>query len=147
MKRAYFDSSCMLAILLDEPLAAQSSGLWEKCEERVSSILFEAECNVTLRRYAIRAPEKLSTEGLAERTMFLNRQLELITLQDVDGDILSLLRNDASLTDCRTLDALHLATALFFQKRSDEEMYVVSFDKKMRETASKIGFEVAPRVI
>jgi predicted nucleic acid-binding protein len=110
----------------------------------VSSVLFEAECIVTLRRYAARAPKRLPKPLLEQRTSFFREQLQSVSLRDVDSDILAVLHDEPSLAGCRTLDAVHLATALFFRAQTNESVTVVTFDERMRETAKKLQFDVLP---
>lgn len=144
MTTAYFDASVLLAVLLDEPSAAKARQLWKAYPQRVSSIMFEAECLVTLRRAAGQAGRKLPAGWLAEKTAFLARRLEEVTIERVDADVLDVLREEPKLADCRTMDALHLATALLYRERADDRLIVVSFDQRMRETAAMVGLPVQP---
>lgn len=144
MNAAYFDASVVLAILLDEPTAGQARALWKAYPERVSSNLFEAECLVTLRRAAAKAGRKLPAGWLAEKTDFLERRLGEMTIERVDAEVLEVLRAEAKLADCRTMDALHLATALLYRERADDRLVVISFDQRMRETAAKVALPVVP---
>jgi predicted nucleic acid-binding protein len=148
MTRAYFDSSCLLAILLEDAFSAPALTHWEDASERVSSLLFEAECIVTLRRIASSRGKRLTPGWLDERMALLAQSLKEITLQKVDGAILEIVRQEVSLSECRTLDAIHLATATFFQRRlRAEPLAVVSFDRRQREIAARLGFKVLPEAV
>ena len=145
MIRAYFDSSVLVAILLGESTSSEAASLWEQNTNRVSSLLLEAECFITLQRQAPRAGKILAPAWAKERIEFLAEFLDEITLQKVDDEIVRVLRREPLLAECRTLDAIHLATALFFHERAAREDFViVSFDKRLRETAAKLNMKVLP---
>jgi predicted nucleic acid-binding protein len=141
---AYFDSSAVLAFLLQQPEGEATRDLWVEKPNRVSSALLKAECLVNLRRNAARIPSGQSRTWLRERLALLATCMEDITLSDIDGSILSVLESEERLADCRTLDALHLATALRFSAKADEGFVVVSLDERMRQIARKLKFEVLP---
>lgn len=136
--------SAVLAFLLQQPEGDATRDLWVENRNRVSSILLRAECLVNLRRNASRLPPGQSRAWLKERPALLASCMEDITLADMDASILEALLDEEKLSDCRTLDALHLATALRFSSRADEGLVVVSLDEKMRQTAKKLKFEVLP---
>ncbi len=144
MAKAYFDSSVLLAVLLGEPKAAQAAALWQEHTDRVSSILMEAECFVNLRRYAHLLGKKIPAGWLDTATSVLTENMEGLSVQKVDSDIMEIIRREARLSDCRTLDAIHLATALFYKERADGDFFLVSFDEKMRRTATKLHLTVLP---
>lgn len=144
MSLAYFDSSVLLTVLLGEPRAEEASKLWLEYEEKVSSILMEAECLNGLRRYAARVGKKIPPKWLEEKSIFLAESLSDLTAKHVDGEILSVIKAERRLSDCRTLDALHVATALYFKSKNEESLALVSFDDRMRETAKKLGLDVLP---
>ncbi len=62
----------------------------------------------------------------------------------IDDDILDIIRKNAFLANCRSLDAIHVATALYFKPYQDEPIQIVTLDSRMRETAGKAGFTVLP---
>lgn len=105
--------------------------------------MLEAECLIVLRRFAARAGEKIPTGWLDERFSILNHITSEFTAKNVDAEILGLIRSEKRLAGSRTLDAIHLATALYFRDKSDE-FVLVSFDQSMRETAAKLKLAVLP---
>jgi len=144
MKVAYFDSSALLSVLLQEAKAETAANLWNQYTRRVSSILLNAECSTGLRRYFARSGLDPKKGWLEERAEFLSGALATVQIAPVDGRILDILKERSELSDCRTLDALHLATALHFSAKSDEGLVVVSLDERMRRTAKKLKLEVLP---
>jgi predicted nucleic acid-binding protein len=141
---AYFDSSVLLSIVLNEARSARAASVWEDQESKVSSILLGAECWTSMRRHFLRVGTTPPSGWLEERTGFLLDFLSDVELKQVDKEVLSLLQKESALAECRTLDAIHLATALLFRERSDEDFFLVSFDEKMRRTAAKLKLEVLP---
>ncbi len=146
MRTAYFDSSALLSILLQEPKAGTAASLWDQFSQRVSSILLNAECWIGIRRYF--ALNRLSPEAkwLEERSDFLSHALASVQIMPVDGRILEIMKTRSELSDCKTMDALHLATALYFSSKGDEGIVVVSLDSRMRQTAKRLKIEVLPEV-
>ncbi|MBI4027956.1 MAG: hypothetical protein HY360_23430 [Verrucomicrobia bacterium] len=65
-------------------------------------------------------------------------------MREVDRSVLDTLWKTTELAQCRTLDAIHLATAFLFQQQLDEPLRICSLDKRMREQALKLKFKVAP---
>jgi hypothetical protein len=53
----------------------------------------------------------------------------------------AIIYNTAALAKCRTLDAIHIATALDIRKNNnDENINLYSFDMDMRTLALEFGF-------
>ncbi|HKP96084.1 MAG TPA: type II toxin-antitoxin system VapC family toxin [Fibrobacteria bacterium] len=144
MSRAYFDSSVLLAVLFGEARAEEAAKLWIGHEDKVSSILLEVECLNGLRRYAAKMGKKIPSKWLEEKAAFLSESLTELTIKHVDGDVLSVVKAESGLSDCRTLDAIHVATALFFKSGSGENLSLVTFDERMRGIAQKLGLDVLP---
>lgn len=141
---AYFDSSAVLAFLMQQAEGESVRDIWVEQPIRVSSVLLKAECFINLRRNAARLPASQSREWLHQRLALLASCVEEITLADVDGSVLAVLESEGKLLDCRTLDALHLATALRFSAKVDDGLVVVTLDERMRRTAEKLKLEVFP---
>lgn len=144
MTVGYFDSSVLIAMLLKEARSEQAGKLWAQQEARVSSLLLSAECWVTMRRHFLRLGTESSASWLEERGEFLQAALGGMELKRTDEEILELIRKEPRLAECRTLDAIHLATALLFKSRMGEGFALVSFDQKMRETAGRLGLSLLP---
>lgn len=135
---AYFDSSVLLSLLLGDGNAAAAKALWHDELDRVSSTLLDAECTTVLRR----AAPSLEAAELEAALAQLGLALEEVTLKPVDEDIASTVRDMPELAGCRTLDAAHLATALFF-RAADPDLRLCTFDIRMAEVARRLGLAVA----
>ncbi len=144
MQVAYFDSSALLSILLQDAGAGVSADLWSRFSRRVSSILLNAECWNGMRRHFARIQMEPKFAWLEERSDFLSAALASVHVLPVDERILGILRERAELSECRPMDALHLATALHFSEGSDAGLVAVSLDEQMRQTARKLKLEILP---
>jgi len=69
--------------------------------------------------------------------------LEEISLRTLDSVVIDVIRDERKLAECRTLDSIHLATALLFRRASPEPFSFYTLDEKMAEAARKLGFQVA----
>lgn len=137
---AYFDSSVVLSLVLGDQNAETAYELWNGELERVGSILIDIECTTVLRRLAAGG---LSQAKRKEAELRLEQALSEIVLKSVDDDIVAWVRATTMLSGCRSLDATHLATALFFREGAqDGELAVCTFDGRMSEVASRLGFSV-----
>ncbi len=135
---AYFDASVLLSLVIGDAHAEQARALWHNELERVSSILVDVECRTALRR----VPQASWIE--AQRTDALQRlelALDEITIKPLDEDVAALVRSTPDLSGCRTLDAVHVATALFF-RAADAELRLCTFDQRMAVVAARLGFVV-----
>ena len=144
---AYFDSSVVLAILREEPTAAAAMELWKRFPRRVSSRLWAAECTTVLRRAArsgLPGTTQQWYDGARKQLAELNDEIHLI---DVTQSVMSQLQAIELLGGARTLDAIHLATALGLRSElADPEAAVLcTFDRTMSGLASSLGFTVLPR--
>lgn len=141
---AYYDSSFLLASLLNQPTSAKLIPLWDDEPARVSSILLEAECITVLRRVAAVQAAAAASAFLASRVGVLDQYLAGVTLKNHDDEVTRCLRAETRLGACRTLDAIHLATAMLFQEQFDAPLTICSLDQRLREVAVSLGFPVAP---
>lgn len=141
---AYFDSSAVLSFLLQQKEGVEAAKIWMDHDARVSSLLLKAECHINLHRNAGSLPKSAAKEWLQDRLVVLSGCLTEVNLKDVDASILEIINHELGLMECRTLDAIHLATALFFREKGDEDFVLVTLDTRMRQTAAKLKIKVLP---
>src|SRR6266542_4448139 len=134
---AYFDSSVLISLLVGDRHASRARELWHDEIERVSSILLDIECTTVLRRLP-RAGRHAEGRKAEERLVLA---LEEVTLKPLDEDIAAVVRSTSALSSCRTLDAVHLATALYF-RAAEPDLRVCTFDARMAEVAVRVGLAV-----
>ena len=139
---AYFDSSFLLAAILGQAGGDAAAAKWDSEDTRVGSLLLEAECLTVIRRVAEGLNAQHASEYVAGKTTTLRKHLQEVSLKYVDDEVISRLYREPRLGGCRTLDALHLATALVFQDHSEEAITVCTNDANMRKTAEILGFQV-----
>ncbi len=140
----YYDSSIILAGILDQSPPGTLDSLWDGATVRLSSYLLRIECLVGLRRAGAFLRHDPGSTWVKERTEVLREYLLGVSCKFVDEDIEAIVRETPALSDCRALDAVHLATALYLNPHQEEPITVVTLDKRMRVLARKLGFPVAP---
>jgi len=124
VKALYLDSSAFVKIAVEEPESAALRALLASGPaRRVASALLRAE--------AIRAVRHLGAEALAAVREGI-RRVDLVAVDDQILDLAGLLEPRS----LRTLDAIHLATALAL---GDDLAAVVSYDSRMRDAARLLG--------
>lgn len=135
----YFDSSIVVSILAEDGNRAKANSLWEQVSQhRVSSLLLEAECVITLRRHFRNNQRQLTKNWLQICEDNLGNILKKITLTPLSPPVLKVLRQEKQLAECRSLDAIHLATLMYLQKFSDEVIGLMTFDKSMKHLGKKL---------
>jgi predicted nucleic acid-binding protein len=132
---SYFDSSVLLSILLNEQRQDEAYLLWKNSEIKVSSILLRIETIVTLRRIYEQNKSKLDDNWLDKKTKELEEYLDEINYLIIDDTIERRIYLKKELSNCRTLDAIHISTALEYKEISEEEINLYTFDISMNNLA------------
>ena len=137
----YAESSAVLAWLLAEETSPAIEALLDAAQWIVASDLTLAECV----RCLIRAH---ATGGLSELEMTRRRNaLEASavhwTLMRIDREVLERALRRFPGEPVRTLDALHLASALS-ARSVIPDLVLLSLDRRVRENGAALGFEVLP---
>lgn len=139
----YFDSSILLAILLDEKRKDEALTLWNSANIRVSSILLRLETITVLRRTYEHNKTKLPTLWLAKKTNELNEFLQEVNIRIIDEDIEKIMTLKKEIAKCKTLDAIHISTAIEFSKLvSQKEFMLNTFDKEMSNLAKSLKMNI-----
>lgn len=140
----YVDSSFLLSILFGEDDGEISKEIWKTYDFRVSSILLEAECLVTLRRFYHNNKKNLEKSWLDWKEKELYELLEEVNIRILDEEIIEYIKLKKELSTCRTLDAIHLATGSEFKNNTAADIKICTYDDRMRKTAKKMNFTVLP---
>ncbi|GBU25696.1 hypothetical protein R83H12_02351 [Fibrobacteria bacterium R8-3-H12] len=140
---SYFDSSLLLSILLNEARSEEALAIWQNNRARVSSVLLKFEMNISLRRRIKQQGNAFGDERLKTRLQKLDKFLSDIFYKDITENFeSSASRNYDILFKCKSLDAIHIATALdISEKYGRSEICICSFDKNMLKIARELGFE------
>lgn len=127
----YLDTSAVLKLLVDEvESAALDDFLGRARTPLVSSQLLRVELARVLRRggLAVNAADEL---------------LDAVSLLDIDEDVIW--RSMQLTQDLRSLDAIHLATAMLVHRPS-APVTVVTYHRRLGEAATASGLKVAAPV-
>jgi predicted nucleic acid-binding protein len=123
----YIDASAALKLVVEEP---ESSALADALagDQLISSEICRVELARAIRRLGLGQGAELLVRGVVER-------IELLRLDDQILDRAS----EVGPTDLRTLDAIHLASALAIGRELDA---VVTYDRRLAAAAEGAGFAV-----
>jgi predicted nucleic acid-binding protein len=137
----YAESSAVLAWLLAEPTSPAIEAILDKAEWIVASDLTLAECGRGLIRAHVTG--LLSELEMARKRNVLEGSAVHWTLMRIDRDILERARRRFPEEPIRTLDALHLASAL--EARSViPDLVLLSLDQRVRDNGTALGFDILP---
>lgn len=138
---AYAESSAVLTWLLGERPEAAVRELLAGADRVVASTLTALECARALARGV--ATQRLgAAEELAALQLLALASASWVTLE-MTGRVLDRARARFPEEPVRTLDALHLATALLFHE-AHGALTMVSLDERIRGNAARLGLAVAP---
>lgn len=141
--RLYVESSAVLSWLLGEPEGAEVARQIRAAKDVVSSDLTLAECRRAVTRLELNG--NVTPAAASGLRAVLNRAALSWTLVRVSEEILERVGRPFPVEPIRTLDALHLATALAVEERV-RGLNVLSRDRRVRENATALGFQVLPTV-
>ncbi len=139
----YFDSSVILAILLDEKRKAEATKLWQEATVRVSSILLKLETITVLRRTYEHNKSKLDSSWLSKKTSEMGEYFQEMNFRIIDEDIEKAFFLKKELAQCKTLDAIHISTAIELSKLVPKsKFYLYTFDGDMVKLAKLLKFKI-----
>ena len=124
----YLDSSALVKLVLPEPESPALLELLADSPDALSSALAVVE--------VVRAARRASTEAVAERRA--REVMAAVNLIEIDDQVIDL-ASRLEPTNLRSLDAVHLASAL--SVGSDLEAMVV-YDVDLTEAAKRVGLRV-----
>jgi predicted nucleic acid-binding protein len=132
---AYIDSSVILRILhFQEGRLPQ----WDEISQPITSRLTEVECRRTLD--VLRLERRLDDMSLARSRMRLDELLTQFQFVELSRSILSR-AGEALPTRLRTLDAIHLATALRWRTTRKSAIVMATHDRRLAVAARASGLE------
>jgi hypothetical protein len=140
----YYDSSLVLSVLLEQQRVLDLAAAWDEVSIRLSSNLLVIECIIGIRRSGIIQKLNPDDEWVRYRIDLLDRYFDCMHLKMMDDSIEKLIRDEPRIARCRTLDAIHLATALYFRPHLDEPLRFACLDKRLRQAADELGFGLFP---
>lgn len=130
---AYVDSSVLLRVLLGQAHALKE---WKTLRRAVASALVEVECLRTLDRIRIRMG--IQDRELASRREAVYRMLEAMEVVELSRGVLARAAHPLPI-ELGTLDAIHLATALFWREGTGEDLVMATHDVALGTAARSCG--------
>jgi predicted nucleic acid-binding protein len=137
----YAESSAVLAWLLDENSAADVRRLLAAAEIIVASDLTLIECDRVIIRAAVLG--ELTEVEAADRRAHLTAAASHWQILRVAPEIVERARQPFPGEPIRTLDAIHLASALT-ARTAIAGLKLLSLDDRVRKAGKKLGLDVIP---
>ena len=132
----YVDSSVVLRVILTAPDALPD---WAKIDEYAASVLLRVECYRTIDR--IHVSGEITTGETSSRQRELESLLRHVNLIDVTPNVLDLASGSFP-SPLKTLDAIHLATAISWRAAEGFPLVFATHDRQLGLAARTSGFEV-----
>jgi predicted nucleic acid-binding protein len=130
----YLDSSVVLRVVLNAP---EQLIEWRRFHSPVASALLEVECYRTLARVRASSP---TPEEVDRRSLEIARILSAVHLIDLTPAILYRAAQSFPVV-LKTLDALHLATAMAWREQNGD-LGFATHDLQLARAARETGFNV-----
>jgi predicted nucleic acid-binding protein len=137
----YAESSAVLAWLLDQPQGALVAATLATADIVIASDLTVIECDRVIVR-AVALGELHESDAL-DRQSRLTAVSARWTLLGLDDETAERARRRFPVEPIRTLDAIHLASALTARKALPD-LVVLSLDSRVREACASLGLAVRP---
>jgi predicted nucleic acid-binding protein len=137
----YAESSAVLAWLLGEDTAHSVREVLRRAELVAASDLTLVECDRVLIRAT--ATGEIDEAAAADRRAHLNAAASHWHLWRVSSDIVERARHPFPAEPVRTLDAIHLASALAVRS-AVPGVELLSLDDRIRRAGKQLGFHLRP---
>lgn len=136
---AYLDASVVLRVVLEAPEPLRE---WPQLEEGISSALLRVECYRALERLWHNG--ELTDDELARHRLQVATLLDRLQTLDIANDVLSRAAEPFP-THLKTLDAIHLASAILYRRSAPGAQRHVVFathDRLLAKAARELHFDV-----
>ena len=137
----YAESSAVLAWLLGEHPGGGAEQALGAADPVVASDLTLIECDRVLER-AVALGERSRAEAARRRATLGAASAHWVVLA-IDSEVAARSRQAFPREPVRSLDAIHLSTALV-ARNLVTELQVLSLDERIRDNAAALGFDIAP---
>jgi len=139
--KLYAESSAALAWLLEQEHAELVANTLAQAELVIASDLTLIECDRVLIRAVVL--DELQESDAVDRQARLNAVSMRWTLLGLDEGLIERARRPFPAEPLRTLDAIHLASALTARKAMPD-LAMLSLDSRIRGAADRLGFQLLP---
>lgn len=126
---------------MGESRGSESRQALAQADRIFTSDLTLIECDRVLHRAA--ATGQLDEAAAAEIRTVVATASAFWTLCAIDAEIVESARRRFPYEPVRSLDAIHLATALFSRSMAPD-VHILSFDERVRSNSRALGFDVFP---
>jgi len=134
--KQYLDSSVLLRIVTKADDALPN---WRTLTDASSSVLLQLECLRTIDR--MRMTGEITTGEVPRTYAALHEVMSTIELLNIGDDVLERAGGQFGLP-LKTLDAIHLVTAIAWRERINEEVMFVTHDKPLAAAARSYHFPI-----
>lgn len=139
----YAESSAVLAWLLEQEQHDIVVSALEQAELVIASDLTLIECDrVLIRAIALK---EIRESDAVQRQARLNAVSARWTLLAIEEEVIERARRPFPVEPVRTLDALHIASALTARK-AVPDLAVLSLDDRVRQAADRLGLPLVPTI-
>ncbi len=135
---AYFDTSALVPLVIDEPRSEPAGLLWDRATRVVSSRLLYPEARAAVAR--ARRMERISSSTSRRAVAELDDLLTQVDIVELDLVLSRRAGELADLHELRGYDAVHLASA---ERIADLEVVVVAGDEDLVRAARSLGLLTA----
>jgi predicted nucleic acid-binding protein len=139
--KLYAESSAVVAWLLGEASQDAVRDALSKAEVVLSSDITLVECDRVLIRATVAG--RITEGQAADRRAALNEAARHWGIIHMDDEVFERARRPFPVEPIRTLDALHLASALM-ARSAVAGLSLLTLDRRIRATAHKLGFDILP---
>lgn len=135
---AYFDTSAIVPLLVDEVGTPAAGEIWDRADRLVSVRLAHVEARAALAQAA--RVGRISAQHLKSSVRALDGLLAQVDLIEIDDDLIRQAGHLAEARGLRAYDAVHLAAA---SRVADVDLVVVSGDRALLTAATALGMSTA----
>lgn len=135
---AYFDTSAIVPLLIDEIGTRTAGDIWDRADRLVSVRLSHVETRAALAQAA--RIGRISSKHLRSSVRALDDLFDQIDMVDVDDDLIREAGELAENQGLRAYDAVHLAAAL---RVDDLDLIVVAGDRALLAAGEALGMAIA----
>ncbi len=135
---AYFDTSSIVPLLVDEPATDRCQEHWDAADRVVTVRLARVEAHAALAQ--AERSSRISSPQLRSAVTGLDDLLGQVDHVEVDDELVRAAAALAEAAGLRASDAVHLAAALHV---ADRELVVVAGDRALLAAATTAGLTIA----
>jgi uncharacterized protein len=135
---AYFDTSAVVPLIIDEPASTRAGELWDAAERTVCVRLLYPEARAALAQ--ARRLGRLTAKQIRDAVRTLEGLLAQVDIVEIDEVLAATAGTLAETRGLRGYDAVHLAAAV---RVRDEDLVLVAGDRALLDAATAEGLATA----